>query len=196
MTIKWLLMCRYEMFKLIESKKSHICSKTLALCGIWKSQWVSKLLLPSSPQVPQHNQAVLPQGGRRGADVRRHRGGELQGCKAVAHQCPGQTLDPLPLHVESGDNHLALRHWPRDSSVSLVVLPMRDLLVVFQEAAGEGVPILLVGNKMDMDEDRQVSFKDAEQLAHVSSIIFFIYSELHATLTQLFTLLILFRHLV
>lgn len=48
---------------------------------------------------------------------------------------------------------------------------MRDLPVVFQEAAGEGVPILLVGNKMDMDQDRQVSFKDAEQLAHVSSII-------------------------
>lgn len=48
---------------------------------------------------------------------------------------------------------------------------MRDLPVVFQEAAGEGVPILLVGNKMDMDEVREVSFKDAEQLARVSSVI-------------------------
>uniref|UniRef100_A0A3Q0R4A6 small monomeric GTPase n=1 Tax=Amphilophus citrinellus TaxID=61819 RepID=A0A3Q0R4A6_AMPCI len=36
-----------------------------------------------------------------------------------------------------------------------------------QEAAGEGIPILLLGNKMDMDEDREVSFKDAEQLAYV-----------------------------
>lgn len=54
-----------------------------------------KLLARSSPQVPQHNQAVLSQGGRRGADVRRHRGGELQGCEAVAHQCPGPTLYPL-----------------------------------------------------------------------------------------------------
>ena len=38
---------------------------------------------------------------------------------------------------------------------------------VFQEAAGEGIPILLLGNKMDMDEERQVSFKEAEQLAYV-----------------------------
>uniref|UniRef100_A0A3P8SA53 Calcium release activated channel regulator 2A n=1 Tax=Amphiprion percula TaxID=161767 RepID=A0A3P8SA53_AMPPE len=37
-----------------------------------------------------------------------------------------------------------------------------------QEAAGEGIPILLLGNKMDMDGDREVSFKDAEQLAYVS----------------------------
>lgn len=43
-------------------------------------------------------------------------------------------------------------------------------LLVFQEAAGEGIPILLLGNKMDMDGDREVSFKDAEQLAHVSFI--------------------------
>lgn len=45
-------------------------------------------------QVPQHNQAVLPQGRRRGGDVRRHRGGELQGCATLAHQCPGLTFDP------------------------------------------------------------------------------------------------------
>uniref|UniRef100_A0A3Q1K4D8 EF-hand domain-containing protein n=1 Tax=Anabas testudineus TaxID=64144 RepID=A0A3Q1K4D8_ANATE len=36
-----------------------------------------------------------------------------------------------------------------------------------QEAAGEWVPILLLGNKMDMDGDREVSFKEAEQLAYV-----------------------------
>lgn len=40
----------------------------------------------------------------------------------------------------------------------------------FQEAAGEEIPILLLGNKMDMDEQREVSFKEAEQLAHVSSL--------------------------
>jgi len=38
----------------------------------------------------------------------------------------------------------------------------------FQEAAGEGIPILLLGNKMDMGGDREVSFKEAEQLAFVS----------------------------
>ncbi|XP_040029082.2 EF-hand calcium-binding domain-containing protein 4B isoform X4 [Gasterosteus aculeatus] len=42
-----------------------------------------------------------------------------------------------------------------------------------QEAAGEGIPILLLGNKMDMDGDREVSFKDAEQLAHENQVMFF-----------------------
>ncbi|XP_070709698.1 EF-hand calcium-binding domain-containing protein 4B [Pempheris klunzingeri] len=42
-----------------------------------------------------------------------------------------------------------------------------------QEAAGEGIPILLLGNKMDMDEDRQVSFKEAEQLACDNNVMFF-----------------------
>uniref|UniRef100_A0A3B4Z671 Calcium release activated channel regulator 2A n=1 Tax=Seriola lalandi dorsalis TaxID=1841481 RepID=A0A3B4Z671_SERLL len=37
-----------------------------------------------------------------------------------------------------------------------------------QEAAGEGIPVLLLGNKMDMDEEREVPFKEAEQLAYVS----------------------------
>lgn len=41
---------------------------------------------------------------------------------------------------------------------------------VFQEAAGEEIPILLLGNKMDMDGHREVSFKEAEQLAYVSSL--------------------------
>uniref|UniRef100_A0A665VWI7 Calcium release activated channel regulator 2Ab n=1 Tax=Echeneis naucrates TaxID=173247 RepID=A0A665VWI7_ECHNA len=39
-------------------------------------------------------------------------------------------------------------------------------LINVQEAAGEGIPILLLGNKMDMDEAREVSFKEAEQLAY------------------------------
>ncbi|XP_044199185.1 EF-hand calcium-binding domain-containing protein 4B isoform X1 [Thunnus albacares] len=42
-----------------------------------------------------------------------------------------------------------------------------------QEAAGEGIPILLLGNKMDMDEDRQVTFKEAEQLAYENKVMFF-----------------------
>ncbi|XP_041637046.1 EF-hand calcium-binding domain-containing protein 4B-like isoform X2 [Cheilinus undulatus] len=42
-----------------------------------------------------------------------------------------------------------------------------------QEAAGEGVPILLLGNKMDMDGQRQVSFRVAEQLAFENRVIFF-----------------------
>ncbi|XP_051815261.1 EF-hand calcium-binding domain-containing protein 4B isoform X2 [Acanthochromis polyacanthus] len=42
-----------------------------------------------------------------------------------------------------------------------------------QEAAGEGIPILLLGNKMDMGGDREVSFKDAEQLAYDNKVMFF-----------------------
>ncbi|XP_034719307.1 ras and EF-hand domain-containing protein isoform X2 [Etheostoma cragini] len=42
-----------------------------------------------------------------------------------------------------------------------------------QEAAGEGIPILLLGNKMDMDGDREVSFKEAEQLAYENKVMFF-----------------------
>uniref|UniRef100_A0A8D3C658 Calcium release activated channel regulator 2Ab n=1 Tax=Scophthalmus maximus TaxID=52904 RepID=A0A8D3C658_SCOMX len=46
-------------------------------------------------------------------------------------------------------------------------------LVNVQEAAGEGIPVLLLGNKMDMDGEREVSFKDAEQLAHENKVMFF-----------------------
>lgn len=42
-----------------------------------------------------------------------------------------------------------------------------------KEAAGEGIPILLLGNKMDMTGDREVSFKEAELLAFVSHWIMF-----------------------
>uniref|UniRef100_A0A3B4ERX3 small monomeric GTPase n=1 Tax=Pundamilia nyererei TaxID=303518 RepID=A0A3B4ERX3_9CICH len=49
---------------------------------------------------------------------------------------------------------------------------MRPWLTNVQEAAGEGIPILLLGNKMDMDEDREVSFKEAEQLAYVNLMHF------------------------
>ncbi|XP_070785113.1 EF-hand calcium-binding domain-containing protein 4B [Enoplosus armatus] len=42
-----------------------------------------------------------------------------------------------------------------------------------QEAAGEGIPVLLLGNKMDMDGDREVSFKEAEQLAYENKVMFF-----------------------
>uniref|UniRef100_A0A3Q3D5V6 Calcium release activated channel regulator 2A n=1 Tax=Hippocampus comes TaxID=109280 RepID=A0A3Q3D5V6_HIPCM len=44
---------------------------------------------------------------------------------------------------------------------------VRPWLANVKEAAGEGVQILVLGNKMDMDGDRQVSFKEAEQLAQV-----------------------------
>ncbi|XP_031169583.1 ras and EF-hand domain-containing protein isoform X2 [Sander lucioperca] len=59
-----------------------------------------------------------------------------------------------------------------------------------QEAAGEGIPILLLGNKMDMDGDREVSFKEAEQLAYENKVMFFEVSAYTATnvtesLTQL-----------
>ncbi|TDG96666.1 hypothetical protein EPR50_G00231130 [Perca flavescens] len=42
-----------------------------------------------------------------------------------------------------------------------------------QEAAGEGIPILLLGNKMDMDGDREVSFREAERLAYENKVMFF-----------------------
>ncbi|TMS02504.1 Ras-related protein Rab-44 [Larimichthys crocea] len=42
-----------------------------------------------------------------------------------------------------------------------------------QEAAGEGIPILLLGNKMDIDGEREVSFKEAEQLAYDNRVMFF-----------------------
>ena len=40
----------------------------------------------------------------------------------------------------------------------------------YQEAAGEGIPILLLGNKMDKDEERQVSYKEAFLLAEVGEV--------------------------
>ncbi|KAM3859291.1 EF-hand calcium-binding domain-containing protein 4B [Diretmus argenteus] len=50
---------------------------------------------------------------------------------------------------------------------------VRPWLANVQEAAGEGVPILLLGNKMDMDEEREVSFKEAETLAYESKVMFY-----------------------
>ncbi|XP_056133770.1 EF-hand calcium-binding domain-containing protein 4B-like [Lampris incognitus] len=50
---------------------------------------------------------------------------------------------------------------------------VRPWLANVQEAAGEGVPILLLGNKMDMVEDREVSFKDAELLAYENRVMFY-----------------------
>ncbi|XP_075886248.1 EF-hand calcium-binding domain-containing protein 4B isoform X2 [Nelusetta ayraudi] len=59
-----------------------------------------------------------------------------------------------------------------DVTVAESFKAVKPWLVNVQEAAGEGVPILLLGNKMDMDEEREVSFKDAEQLATESNIMF------------------------
>ncbi|XP_019738730.1 ras and EF-hand domain-containing protein homolog isoform X2 [Hippocampus comes] len=50
---------------------------------------------------------------------------------------------------------------------------VRPWLANVKEAAGEGVQILVLGNKMDMDGDRQVSFKEAEQLAQESKVMFY-----------------------
>ncbi|KAM6895356.1 EF-hand calcium-binding domain-containing protein 4B [Xenentodon cancila] len=46
-------------------------------------------------------------------------------------------------------------------------------LINVQEAAGEGIPVLLLGNKMDMGKEREVSLKDAEQLAFENKVMFF-----------------------
>ncbi|KAK5876465.1 hypothetical protein CesoFtcFv8_025818 [Champsocephalus esox] len=50
---------------------------------------------------------------------------------------------------------------------------VKPWLTNVQEAAEEGIPILLLGNKMDMDAERQVSFKEAEQLAFENKVMFF-----------------------
>ncbi|XP_058479982.1 EF-hand calcium-binding domain-containing protein 4B isoform X2 [Solea solea] len=50
---------------------------------------------------------------------------------------------------------------------------VRPWLTNVQDAAGVGIPVLLLGNKMDMDEDREVSYKEAEQLAYENRVMFF-----------------------
>ncbi|KAK7886155.1 hypothetical protein WMY93_025776 [Mugilogobius chulae] len=50
---------------------------------------------------------------------------------------------------------------------------VRPWLINVQEAAGEGVPILLLGNKMDIEDEREVSFKEAELLAFENKVMFF-----------------------
>uniref|UniRef100_A0A8C6TLZ3 Calcium release activated channel regulator 2Ab n=1 Tax=Neogobius melanostomus TaxID=47308 RepID=A0A8C6TLZ3_9GOBI len=50
---------------------------------------------------------------------------------------------------------------------------VRPWLINVQEAAGEGIPILLLGNKMDMEREREVSFKEAERLAFENKVMFF-----------------------
>ncbi|XP_038594440.1 ras and EF-hand domain-containing protein isoform X1 [Micropterus salmoides] len=50
---------------------------------------------------------------------------------------------------------------------------VRPWLINVQDAAGEGIPVLLLGNKMDMDGDRVVSFKEAERLAYENKVMFF-----------------------
>ncbi|CAL1568594.1 unnamed protein product [Knipowitschia caucasica] len=50
---------------------------------------------------------------------------------------------------------------------------VRPWLINVQEAAGEGIPILLLGNKMDIAGEREVSFKEAENLAFENKVMFF-----------------------
>ncbi|XP_064795444.1 EF-hand calcium-binding domain-containing protein 4B isoform X2 [Oncorhynchus masou masou] len=50
---------------------------------------------------------------------------------------------------------------------------VRPWLINVQEAAGVGIPILLLGNKMDVTSEREVPFKDAETLAHDTRVIFY-----------------------
>ncbi|XP_038144354.1 ras and EF-hand domain-containing protein [Cyprinodon tularosa] len=50
---------------------------------------------------------------------------------------------------------------------------VKPWLLNVQEVAGEGIPILLLGNKMDMAREREVPFKDAEQLALDNNVIFY-----------------------
>ncbi|KAK5605332.1 hypothetical protein CRENBAI_009240 [Crenichthys baileyi] len=49
---------------------------------------------------------------------------------------------------------------------------VKPWLLNVQEVAGEGIPILLLGNKMDMTREREVSYKDAKQLAFENKVMF------------------------
>ncbi|XP_023205571.1 ras and EF-hand domain-containing protein-like isoform X2 [Xiphophorus maculatus] len=60
-----------------------------------------------------------------------------------------------------------------DVTVAESFTAVRPWLLNVQEAAGEGIPILLLGNKMDMTREREVPSKDAEQLAFENKVIFF-----------------------
>uniref|UniRef100_A0A3B3V6T4 Calcium release activated channel regulator 2A n=1 Tax=Poecilia latipinna TaxID=48699 RepID=A0A3B3V6T4_9TELE len=60
-----------------------------------------------------------------------------------------------------------------DVTVAESFAAVRPWLLNVQEAAGESIPILLLGNKMDMTREREVSFKDAEQLASENKVMFF-----------------------
>ncbi|XP_041717608.2 EF-hand calcium-binding domain-containing protein 4B-like [Coregonus clupeaformis] len=50
---------------------------------------------------------------------------------------------------------------------------VRPWFINVQEAAGEGIPILLLGNKMDATSERKVPLKDAENLANDTRVIFY-----------------------
>ncbi|XP_036066065.1 ras and EF-hand domain-containing protein homolog isoform X2 [Oryzias melastigma] len=50
---------------------------------------------------------------------------------------------------------------------------VRPWLLNVQEAAGEGIPILLLGNKMDMEQEREVTLKAAERLAFENKVMFY-----------------------
>uniref|UniRef100_A0A087XI69 Calcium release activated channel regulator 2A n=1 Tax=Poecilia formosa TaxID=48698 RepID=A0A087XI69_POEFO len=60
-----------------------------------------------------------------------------------------------------------------DVTVAESFAAVKPWLLNVQEAAGESIPILLLGNKMDMTREREVSFKDAEQLASENKVMFF-----------------------
>ncbi|MEQ2259616.1 hypothetical protein XENORESO_014736, partial [Xenotaenia resolanae] len=50
---------------------------------------------------------------------------------------------------------------------------VKPWLLNVQEVADERIPILLLGNKMDMTREREVSYKDAKQLAFENKVMFF-----------------------
>ncbi|XP_043963621.1 EF-hand calcium-binding domain-containing protein 4B isoform X2 [Gambusia affinis] len=60
-----------------------------------------------------------------------------------------------------------------DVTVAESFTAVKPWLLNVQEAAGEGIPILLLGNKMDMTREREVSSKDAQQLAFENKVMFF-----------------------
>ncbi|KAM4711592.1 EF-hand calcium-binding domain-containing protein 4B isoform 2-T2 [Anableps anableps] len=60
-----------------------------------------------------------------------------------------------------------------DATVEESFKAIKPWLLNVQEVAGERIPILLLGNKMDMAREREVSFKDAEQLAFENKVMFF-----------------------
>ncbi|KAG5267995.1 hypothetical protein AALO_G00228260 [Alosa alosa] len=50
---------------------------------------------------------------------------------------------------------------------------VRPWLCNIQEAVGDDIPIMVLGNKMDMESEREVSLKEGHRLAEESHLIFY-----------------------
>lgn len=115
-------------------------------------------------QVSQHHQAVLPESGRRGCDVRHHGRAELHGRQAVADQRQSKRAGCWLGSPSLFQSHVAefscFFCWNKLEGQSFSPLCP-------QESANEEIPIMLLGNKTDKEMERKVEKKMGERLAKV-----------------------------